>query len=110
MATKDNVNPGPTSSGKTDQDGRYKLIVDTTGQSGAVVGKHKVQFMPYVLQDAAFNPETGSPDGAAPKVSAKDFWIPTKYNQDSKEVFDVLSGGTDQANFQIEVTRRGVVR
>jgi hypothetical protein len=103
--TEENLNPGPTSAGKTDADGCFRLEVDAR-QSGAVVGKHRVQFLPASdVANVPSTPETGSQDGYVPKASAKDFWIPTKYNHESTIEFDVPSSGTDKADFQLEIMK-----
>src|SRR5437870_4460006 len=41
VGTRDSPDPGPTSSGKTDAQGKFTLAIEP-GRPGAVVGKHKV--------------------------------------------------------------------
>src|SRR5262245_18422913 len=64
VATKGKIDPGPTSQGKTDADGRYTLSLDTSCRPGAVVGHHKVYIItvdtqagPAELPDAGVRPK-----------------------------------------------------
>ena len=84
MASTENPNPGRGSSGRTDDNGRFTLKT-FEGQRGAVIGKHRVRIMSMVK--AAADP------------------IPAEWNQASNKEFDVPTGGTDQANFDI-VTKK----
>jgi len=57
-----NTAPGRGSSAVTDENGRYTLTTDD-GQTGAVVGKHKVRIQTKRDNPQAFfDPEVGSPD------------------------------------------------
>lgn len=101
MGSKDNINPGRGSHGITDASGKYTLKYDGT-KPGAVVATHKVAIatvMPGEGQN--FDPETGSPDGAPQKGGRET--IPPKYNDQTILTFDVPPGGTDKADFQLEV-------
>lgn len=101
MATEGNPNPGRGSSAYTDENGRFVLMC-VDGQNGAVVGKHLVRIMTRGNEVVGQNlEETGSPDGSPPGKRVVDP-IPPEWNAASKVVFDVPSGGTDQANFEIK--------
>jgi hypothetical protein len=102
MATQDNPNPGRGSSGSTDENGRFS-VKTFEGQAGAVIGKHRIRITTkvseklggYEVWDAAKNEA----------VKALTDPIPREWNYDSKQEFDVPSGGTDQAKFDI-VTKK----
>jgi hypothetical protein len=102
MATQDNPNPGRGSSGSTDENGRFS-VKTFEGQAGAVIGKHRIRITTkvseklggYEVWDAAKNEA----------VKAVTDPIPREWNYDSKQEFDVPSGGTDQAKFDI-VTKK----
>jgi hypothetical protein len=54
VGPQSNVSPGPPSSGVTDDDGRFTLVLsDGTAKKGAVVGKHKVIVLLTPKQDPA---------------------------------------------------------
>jgi hypothetical protein len=76
MATADNPNPGRGSSGKTDENGRFTLKCDD-GRPGAAIGKHRIRIL------AGTDP------------------IPPEWSSDSTHEFEVPSGGTDKANFDV---------
>lgn len=91
-----NTNPGKGSSAYTDANGRF-VMKGTDGESGAVVGKHRVRIM-TAGNNVVGASETGSDDKvAAPNVDP----IPQEWNAKSTKEFDVPSGGTDKANFDI---------
>jgi hypothetical protein len=95
IGTAENPNPGRGSSGVTDANGRYTLKID--GEiDGAVVARHRVCISS--VQNTAFNPETGSEDGAP----AQREMIPAQYNFESKLEFDVQPEGTSKADFQLD--------
>jgi hypothetical protein len=99
--TDANPNPGRTSAGETDKDGKFSLKTDDL-HVGAVVGKHliKVQTRGEVVQ---FDPATGSPDNAPTNLKRDP--IPAEWNTMSAKEFEVPPGGTDKANFDI-VTKK----
>jgi hypothetical protein len=82
--------PGPGSSGITDNEGRYTLKLLTTQKPGAVVGKHRV--MIFTLR-----PSNSKGEGAVPRET-----IPARYNLDSKVFFAVPPEGTQAADFGLE--------
>ena len=94
VAKEGNVNAGAGSTGKTNENGEFTLTA-ATGEKGAVVGKHRV-----VITKVEEQPGTGDerpPRGGWPQKDK----IPAKYNSDSTETFDVPSGGTTKANFDL---------
>jgi len=105
ISTPENPEPGRGSSAYTDEKGRFVLKTDN-GRDGAVVGKHRVRIMTRGNDVMGQLPEgsAGSPDEtpAGRKLDP----IPPEWNSLSNVEFDVPSGGTDQANFNIQ-TRKG---
>jgi hypothetical protein len=99
--------PGPTSYGSTDADGRFTLKVASQQFSGdgAVPGKHRVSVCTILQGEAKMStdPSLGSEDGAG--LGGKEL-IPARYNDQTTLEFDVPPGGTDQADFQLEPGRK----
>lgn len=110
MATGDNPNPGVGSVGRTDASGRYRLMT-INKEDGAVVGLHRVRIT-TVPGHGAMVEETnklGTPDdapGAGPKSKTEMDPIPLEWNENSKIEFEVRTGGTDQAHFDIVTKKR----
>jgi hypothetical protein len=77
---------GTPARGKTDADGRYTLKQDD-GVEGAVVGNAKVAISIF---------DRGT-DGKPPRGQL----VPPKYNTQSQLTFNVPSGGTTEANFDL---------
>lgn len=75
--------------GKTDAQGRYTLRTVSGDKPGAVVGKHKVTISQSI-------PDPNNAEGIAKEL------IPARYNAKSDLTFDVPSGGTDKANFDLK--------
>jgi hypothetical protein len=98
VGTKDNPNPGRGSYAHTDENGRFKLVVDDK-ITGATIGKHRV-FITTVRESRIPDPDPalGTPDGSA-KVQIDP--IPAEWNSSSTKEFDVPAAGTDKANFDI---------
>jgi hypothetical protein len=88
---KGNQEPGPSSAGKTDADGRYTLALIGQDGKGAMIGKHKVRI--------ALMSELDTADDRPEKLKQ----LPLHYNGQTKLEFDVPSGGTDAANFELKV-------
>jgi hypothetical protein len=85
---KGNHNPGPGSTGLTDEDGRYTLTVVGTGSKGAVVGMHKVRITMFQKDDSADD---------QPKPVEQ---LPARYRQkDTVLECDVPADGTTSADF-----------
>jgi hypothetical protein len=101
-ATGENPNPGRGSAGETDANGKFVLKTDDL-KEGAVVGKHliRIQTRGPVVQ---FDPSTGSPDNA-PSGNLKRDPIPAEWNTMSTKEFEVPTGGTDKADFDISTKR-----
>lgn len=83
---------GPGSYGKTDAQGKYTLKVTTTGDKGAVVGKHRVLITRDIEEDE---------NDAGSTVPPKD-QLPKKYNRETTLEFDVPPDGSESADFQLE--------
>jgi hypothetical protein len=89
------VADAPGSSGKTNENGEY-VLKNAEGREGAWVGKHQVRI-------DAHAPQVGEGDERPPRGG----WplknkVPTKYNEDSKEFYEVPPDGTDKANFDLK--------
>jgi len=82
------VNPGPGSSGRTNDQGEYSLQAMGTGVRGAVIGEHKVLIQPTVAS---------GPDDHRPTSTVA---IPRKYNYLSKLTF-VVKQGNNTADFDL---------
>jgi hypothetical protein len=89
----DKENPGPPSEGKTDSEGKYTLRVASKNVEGAQVGKHKVSI-------SLTEGDPGATAGANPKPRTER--LPAQYNSSTKLKFDVPSGGSSAANFDLE--------
>jgi hypothetical protein len=103
-----NPTPGRGSSALTDENGQFTLMTDD-GESGAVVGKHRVRIQTKRNDPTAFfDPTTGNPDNYDPRGKKTQFDpIPLDwYSDQSKKEFDVPAGGTDKANFDIVSIKR----
>jgi hypothetical protein len=96
IAKPGSIEAGPGSSGTTDEQGRFALKV-ATGENGAVVGKHRVIISQVVSKTDPAN--DARPTRGGPPQMEK---IPARYNSESKETFDVPSGGTDKADFELK--------
>lgn len=85
-------NPGPGSTGKTDELGRYVLqVVGKEPRPGAVVGKHRVSVS--LLGGKIIK------NGKITKKRKQK--IDAIYNSKSELVFEVPPGGTTEANFEV---------
>jgi hypothetical protein len=107
LGSVENPNPGRGSTGTTDENGRFTLVVDDR-INGAVVGKHLVRiFTKWNNSSGGFDPALGTPDGdpkAKEKVEIDP--IPVGWNAESKIEFEVVAGGTDQAHFKIDTKKK----
>jgi hypothetical protein len=84
----DQANPGPGSSGRTNDKGEYTLTV-IGGGTGAVVAKHRVEINPTAEGDP--NDDRRPP----PKIK-----IPSRYNRATELRFEVKPG-SNTANFDL---------
>ena len=99
---KQNLSPGPGSTGTTDNEGRFELETLEPTRRGAVVGTHIVRIStradsmidPSELDNLADMPDL-PPVSKPPKVQLPPCWT------DGSEQFEVPPEGTDQANFHI---------
>jgi len=100
----DGDNPGPSSVGDTDSDGRFKLKVSSQRYSGngAVPGMHRVQIGTILPGEGGkpTDPSIGSPDGEP--LPGKEL-IPPQFNQNTTLRFVVPKEGTDKADFDIKI-------
>jgi hypothetical protein len=96
IGSKDKQEPGPSSAGITDADGRYSLTLIGEEGNGAMIGKHKVRI---ALQEEVDT----TVDEIKPKDAAKLKQLPLKYNGQTTLEFDVPAGGTDKADFELKV-------
>jgi len=94
IAKAGNLNPGGGSYAVTDSSGQFTLLLVEGEQPGAIVGQHRVEITakseaPPANIDFAKRPP--------PKV-----FVPAKYSQGSELRFEVPSGGTTAANFELK--------
>jgi len=83
--------PGPGSTGKTDENGKFTLRFATQDRKpGAVVGKHRVSFATWMEEQGDVTPRGGG---------AKEL-VPRRYQGQAME-FEVKAGGTDKADFPL---------
>jgi hypothetical protein len=95
-SSKENPEPGRGSMGLTDASGRFVLKYD--GKDGALIGTHSIRIYTQSGKGVKqLDDDTGSPDGAAGDLDP----IPMEWNEQSQKTFDVPTGGTDKANFDI---------
>src|SRR5439155_23978641 len=88
---KDNQEPGPSSAGKTDAEGRYTLSLIGQEGGGAMIGKHKVRIALMSEMDTS---------GDRPDRLKQ---LPLHFNGQTKLEYDVPAGGTDSADFDLKV-------
>jgi hypothetical protein len=93
VAHDQSPNPGPSSTGRTDAQGKYTLQVVDSQQMGAVPGRHRVRITAF----AGELPRTT--DDANPQVPAQ--ILPERYNADTKLSYEVPAQGTTTANFTL---------
>jgi glycine/D-amino acid oxidase-like deaminating enzyme len=94
-ATENNLNPGPGSDAMTDDNGNFTLKVVTTGQEGAIVGKHRVEISKYA-RTREIDPTSDQREAPARNL------VPAKYNDKTELEFVVPPGGTKEANFNLK--------
>ena len=96
------MNAGLGSSAYTDSNGRFVLKSMDGKSSGAVIGRHIVRIMTKGNDVVGQDLGTGSPDGEVANPTKKIVnAIPPEWNSESDKEFEVPSGGTDKANFDI---------
>jgi hypothetical protein len=104
QGTKENTNPGKSSSGYTDANGRFELKIQNEDTEGAAVGSHLVRIMTKGSDITIIDPTVGSPDSGG--KARKPDPIPSDWSATSKHTFTVPPEGTDQANFDIVSKKR----
>jgi hypothetical protein len=94
IAPPGSIDAGVGSQAKTNDKGEFTLTT-STGENGAVVGKHRV--MIQLLSEQVGDSDTRPPRGGWPLADK----VPKRYNSESQETFDVPSGGTTKAAFAL---------
>lgn len=85
------LEPGPTSQGKTGPDGRYSLRLDVDPpKTGAVIHPSRVFITTADNQ--------GQADAGGKRIPER---VPRRYNLETTLTFEVPPGGTDQADFDL---------
>jgi hypothetical protein len=92
-ASKQEIAPGPTSHGQTDREGRFTLGVDPQ-HPGAVVGVNRV-FISTLEEGTRDAPDAGGMKTFRDRV-------PSRYNQETKLVYEVPPAGTREADFDLK--------
>jgi hypothetical protein len=95
IAPEGSVDVAPGSAGKTNDKGEYTLKAADGKSNGAWVGKHRVRIS--ALQEQTGTGDERPPRGGWPQQDK----VPRKYNDESKETYDVPAGGTDKADFAL---------
>jgi hypothetical protein len=90
------IGGGMASVGATDQDGRYTLEFYDSGDSGAIVAKHRV----VIRTHRQSNTEDTSSDISNPNLRDP---IPQRYNDNTELTMEVPAEGTDSADFDLKV-------
>lgn len=94
-ASKDD-DPGRGSSAYTDENGHYTLVYDGE-KPGALTGKHRVRISPQWVSNK------GDDRGEGGGGMSLNYPIPAEWSDMSTLEFEVPAGGTDKADFHIEV-------
>src|SRR5262245_41005766 len=90
VVEKGAIDAGESSTGTTNEKGEFTLK-STSGKNGARVGKHKVSIS---MQQT----KVGESDERTRTVEL----LPKRYNEKTELTWDVLSGGTDKADFPLK--------
>jgi hypothetical protein len=83
---------GPASYGETNGSGEYSLSLIGNKGKGAMLGMHRVTIT--ALQGPPPDPADDNPK---PRVDL----VPERYNKDTELKFEVLPGGTKEADFKL---------
>lgn len=92
--------PGPGSIGRTNENGVFELQLFNGKAKGALIGKHKVSITAYEGDD---EPQSSSADMPFRKAL-----VPDKYNSETILTFEVPAGGTNEAQFDLEVDEKEI--
>lgn len=90
----------PTSTGKTDSEGKYSLEILTNGRQGAVVGEHVV-LITHPDDDAVLSSNKDDED-AGTAIAKPPRKIPERYSKDSQFKFTVEAAGATDADFELK--------
>ena len=93
---KDGTTPGPGSTGRCDDSGRYVLST-IRDEPGAVTGQHRVRIYSYSPE----SPVSQDTDAGLPREQ-----FPGRYNYGSELIFDVERGGTEAADFKLTTAEK----
>jgi hypothetical protein len=96
IAAKGSTEAGHSSLAKTNAEGKFTLQ-STNGQTGALVGNHKVSIS-LISEDVGARDTRHGPRGGL-QLGEK---VPARYNTKSELTFDVPRGGSDKANFALK--------
>ena len=105
-AAESKDDPIGSSFGITDDTGRYVMNTVQKTRPGVGVGTQRVSIsirkkIPLAPPPAATKPGVESSVGASPDELEREV-LPARYNLNTELKFDVPSGGTDQANFDLK--------
>lgn len=89
-------NPGPGSSGKTNENGEYSLVPFAGSGNGALIGKHVVRITSYEGDDGKI------PSSNPNETVFRKTLVGEKYNSKSSLSFTVPPGGSTDANFDLD--------
>ena len=121
---RENRNPGPFSTGTTDANGKYELILRDGSTHGAIVGNHKVGISLPETTDADVQVEIekyikdAQARGVLHEVTPDEIdrirdaakrqmqRIPTEYNKDSRLRFEVKGNNVNTANFDLTTSEK----
>ena len=110
------TNAGPHSKATTDSDGWFELA-SRDGKQGAITGKHRVGITTGKLKDMDVSKVVSDALAANPKISDKALAevrlkairdltpkskLPDSYNRKTILTFEVVQGGTEEANFDLK--------
>jgi len=98
LGEKSDDNPGRGSSAYTDENGRFVLVYDGE-KPGALTGKHRVRISPQWVSRKAADDRGEGPAGGV----TLNYPIPQEWSDMSTHDFEVPAGGTDKADFHIDV-------
>lgn len=91
---------GPGASAVTDAEGRYTLVA-IDGRRGATVGPNQVQIHTFKLKELSPTESDMNPQQRGAQHVSVQEKVPTKYAALGALKFDVPSGGTSEANFEL---------
>lgn len=93
VRTGTQIDVGPESVGKTDDDGRFTLSTIEPERSGAMIGKHRVSVT--IIEEENRYGGGGETDGGGNRVPPK-YTLPERYRLGTELEVDVPPDGTDK--------------